>query len=213
MGVLMDLELKMHCVYTSSSRIIGQTEKNILQMFEGSIRINGRYLSANEHKKKAVYFYGPPLGKGIYVKNFLFDLTNEEDKNGLGIFHTGYSVSEDEVLFIHDLKRVDPNAVSKVEKLNTQRRSILKTVQLDFHEIGLKVIGETYINEEYYDDGIVYVESRYNNWFILQEPIIISDEKGNIDTRYKINEFKRKNNVTVGVLFVNLNKVGVAVIE
>ena len=207
----MDLELKMHCVYTNSSRVIGQTEKNILQMFEGSVRINGRYISANEQKKNAVYFYGPPLGKGIYVKNYLYRDSNE-DKNGLGVYHKGYSVPEDEVLFIHDLKKVDPNASSKVEKLNTQRRSIVKNVQLDFHDIGLKITGETYINEEYYNDGVVYIESRYNNWFILQEPIFISDEENNLDSKYAINEFKRKNNVTVDVLFINLNKVGVALI-
>ncbi len=208
----MDLEIKMHCIYTKSCRIIGQTEKNILQMFEGSTRINGRYISANDHKKKAVYFYGPPIGKGIYVKNFIFK-DNNEDKNGLGVYHSGYSVSEDEVLFIHDLKKVDPNAVSNVEKLNTKRRSVVKTIQVDFHEIGLKVIGQTYINEEYYNDGAVYIESRYNNWFILQGPIIVSDENGNIDSRYKINQFKKRNNVTVDVLFINLNKVGVALIE
>ena len=201
----METIYKKVAVYTKDSRIIGYTDRNPIQSIKSGIKVEGRTYV----KKGRLLFLGKPLGDYVYVKE-LFSEGQNRTELPLDRAYESYNIPQESILFIHDFEDIGQQGKVSLERNLLEKRAFLADVSVKFPEFGSHIKGKTYLNKEAYDNGVVLLESRHDDWFVLQQPQFSEGNGKAIYDRFGIEQLEKENFFELNVLLINKTKVFIA---
>ena len=201
----MEVTYKKVAVYTKDSRIIGYTGRNTIQSMKSGIKIENRTYV----KKGRLFFLGKPLGDYVYVKE-LFSEGVDRAEVPLDKVYESYNIPQESILFIHDFEDVGQQGKLSLERNLLEKRAFLADVSVKFPEFGSHIKGKTYLNKEAYENGVVMVESRHDDWFVLQQPQFSEGNGKAIYDKFGIEQLEKENFFELNVLLINKVKVFIA---
>lgn len=192
-------------VYTKNNCSIGWVDDNLIRSIDKGFFFNGVNVGAKGH----LSFYGYPNGEDVIIWEFFLE-GESKIPNPVKRVHSSYEIPANDIIFIYDLKPMMPSK-NVPEKRQVEQRSILADVLVYFIDFGATVKGKTYLHKSAYDEKIIWIESKYDDWFILQHPEFPDGYSRKFNEMYNLTKIANDYGFELDHIMIRKDKVCLAI--
>lgn len=205
----MENNLKIVAAYTDNRRFIGKVNSEVLKSLTNGFVTEGIMLNQLQNLHKRIYFFGKPKWKGVLVKDYRDTQPHEND---LGTEYSSVAIPVDSILFIHDFEKKKEKNIHSLEVRSIEQRAELCDVKVMFDGFEGCLRGKTFLNKSALKNGIVHLETRFPNWFILQKPELSHPECEHIVDYFEIIKLEHDIGEMISAMIINGEKATVLVV-
>jgi len=198
--------LKRYVVFTKSSRIVGIGEEKLLLGITTGCTVDNARVGLPDY----LSFYGKPYGDVVAVRDFVRSGSQGFRVIADNLFMS-YILPKDEIIFIHDLAPMHLSTQMTPEKNQIERNFALENVFVKINEFGITIKGQTYLNKQSLDSGIIRPSLRDGEWFLLQHPEFIDDAGRQFDDVVELSAIGEKMGFVIDHLLISVSKVSLGV--